>query len=98
MMGGLQVDLIEELKLRRWARANYAPVAERDPEWHPVVLDEMRCRDHEHAECRSFEDMGTRIVPVIDSGELRLDGEHEIPAPHVAGKIIPVTQPELFIG
>ncbi|MBX3443394.1 MAG: hypothetical protein KF774_13395 [Planctomyces sp.] len=41
------LDLIEELRLRRWARENYTSLEERDPAWHPVVLDEMRRRDLE---------------------------------------------------
>ncbi len=42
-----QVDAIEEMRLRTWARRNYAPVAERSNEWHPVVLEEMALRDRE---------------------------------------------------
>lgn len=41
------VDPIEEIRLRTWARRNYAPVAERSDEWHPVVLEEMALRDRE---------------------------------------------------
>jgi hypothetical protein len=36
-----ELDFIEELRLRRWARENYVPAPERDTSWHPVVLDEM---------------------------------------------------------
>jgi hypothetical protein len=42
-----ELDLIEELKLRRWARENYAPPNQRQPDWHPVVLEEMRRKDEE---------------------------------------------------
>ena len=48
-------DLIEELRLRRWARENYAPAADRDSTWHPIVIDEMNQRDLEEAD--SVEDM-----------------------------------------
>jgi hypothetical protein len=41
------LDVIEEFKLRRWARENYVPAAGRDTRWHPVVLDEMRSKDSE---------------------------------------------------
>ncbi|MFG0333345.1 MAG: hypothetical protein ACF8TS_08295 [Maioricimonas sp. JB049] len=44
----LDVDPIEEMRLRTWARQNYAPVDERDGGWHPIVLDEMRRKDREH--------------------------------------------------
>jgi hypothetical protein len=46
------IDLIEELQHRRWAREHYVPAAERDRSWHPVVLDEMRRKDHELREVR----------------------------------------------
>ncbi len=36
------VDVIDEIRLRTWARRNYTPRAERNEDWHPVVLDEMR--------------------------------------------------------
>ena len=45
--GVLDLDLIEELRLRRWARENYVPPDKRQRSWHPVVLEEMRNKDHE---------------------------------------------------
>jgi len=42
-----QVDVIEEMRLRTWARRNYTPAAERSQDWHPVVLEEMSIRDRE---------------------------------------------------
>jgi hypothetical protein len=44
------VDLIEELRLRRWARENYVPSGRRQPDWHPIILDEMLRKDEEEAE------------------------------------------------
>lgn len=44
-MGDL--DLIEELRLRRWARENYVPEGERKVSWHPIVLEEMSKKDRE---------------------------------------------------
>jgi hypothetical protein len=41
------VDAIEEIRLRIWARKNYAPVNERDSDWHPIILDEMGRKDRE---------------------------------------------------
>ena len=38
---GAEVDFIEELRLRRWARENYVPRDRRKLSWHPVILDEM---------------------------------------------------------
>jgi hypothetical protein len=46
----LVVDFIEELRLRRWARQNYVPEAQRDRQWHPIILDEMRRKDGETSE------------------------------------------------
>ncbi len=45
--GMLEMDLIEELRLRRWAREHYVPAEKRDNGWHPVVHDEMKKKDHE---------------------------------------------------
>lgn len=45
-----EVDFIEELRLRRWARENYVPADERDTAWHPIVLEEMRRKDGEASE------------------------------------------------
>lgn len=43
------VDPIEEMRLRTWARRNYAPETERSDDWHPVVLEEMSLRDREES-------------------------------------------------
>jgi hypothetical protein len=48
--GVSELDLIEELRLRRWARENYVPRPQRQLSWHPVVLDEMGRRDLETSE------------------------------------------------
>jgi len=49
---GLQfdVDFIEELRLRRWARENYVPANERNTTWHPIILEEMHSKDGEVSE------------------------------------------------
>ena len=41
------LDLIEELRLRRWARENYVPRGQRQKTWHPIVHEEMRKKDVE---------------------------------------------------
>jgi len=43
----LDLDLIEELRLRRWARENYVPPENRQRTWHPVVHVEMNKKDTE---------------------------------------------------
>ncbi|MCA8997717.1 MAG: hypothetical protein KDA80_12045 [Planctomycetaceae bacterium] len=40
-------DPVEEIRMRTWARRNYAPIDERKNDWHPVILDEMRRKDGE---------------------------------------------------
>ncbi len=45
----VDVDLIEELRLRRWARENYVPRGQRQTGWHSVVLDEMSKKDIEES-------------------------------------------------
>jgi hypothetical protein len=42
-----EVDFIEEMRLRRWARENYVSADERDVMWHPIVLVEMKRKDEE---------------------------------------------------
>ncbi len=44
-----EIDLVEELRLRRWAVENYVESQLRDPTWHPVVLDEMSRYDEERS-------------------------------------------------
>jgi hypothetical protein len=48
--GVAELDFIQELKLRRWAREHYVPRDKRDGSWHPVVHEEMTKKDHETEE------------------------------------------------
>ena len=50
---GSEVDFIEELRLRRWARENYVPVDSRVVHWHPMILEEMQQRDLEQVEAET---------------------------------------------
>jgi hypothetical protein len=45
-----ELDFIEELRLRRWARENFVAAGQRKASWHPVVLDEMSKKDVETEE------------------------------------------------
>jgi len=45
--GVLDLDFIEELRLRRWARENYVPPEKRSNNWHPIVNEEMEKKDYE---------------------------------------------------
>lgn len=42
-----QIDAVEELRLRTWARQNFVAEAERNLDWPPIVLDEMDRIDRE---------------------------------------------------
>ncbi len=44
------IDAIEEIRLRTWARKNFAPSTERDHDWHPIIQQEMQQMDQEHAQ------------------------------------------------
>ena len=43
----MDLDFIEELKLRRWARENYVSPEERSQKWHPIIHEEMEKKDDE---------------------------------------------------
>lgn len=47
MFHPVKIDLVDELRLRRWARMNFVPAAERNGNWHPIILDEMQVQDSE---------------------------------------------------
>lgn len=47
LQADVEPDAIQEMRLRTWARQNYARVEKRDHNWHPVILDEMTQRDRE---------------------------------------------------
>src|SRR5438552_247813 len=46
--GVLELDFIEELRLRRWARENYVPPEKRSQNWHPIVHEEMEKKELDH--------------------------------------------------
>jgi len=55
VVADVEVDAIEEIRLRTWARENYVPAEERDENWHPIVLDEMNSKDRELVEVADAE-------------------------------------------
>jgi hypothetical protein len=50
---GVELDFIEELRLRRWAREHYVPRPQRQLSWHPIVLEEMARRDDEASDAET---------------------------------------------
>lgn len=59
------LDLVEELRLRRWARLHHVAAEERQSDWHPVILEEMLRKDAELAEQEPI-DAGSRLVPIAN--------------------------------
>lgn len=43
----IEVDPIEEMRMRTWARRHYTPAEDRGDDLHPIVLDEMVRKDQE---------------------------------------------------
>jgi hypothetical protein len=41
------VDPVEEMRMRTWARRHYTPAEDRSINLHPIVLDEMVRKDAE---------------------------------------------------
>jgi len=73
------IDAVEELQLRRWARENYIPAEERDGLWHPVLLEELRRRDQELAEAYTLPSRAHAIVPLVPFDVLKLHQAHASP-------------------
>ena len=69
------VDLIEELRLRRWARLNYVPEEGRAADLHPIVLDEMQLREDELLDA-SQRAQSAGIVPLYEPPHRELYGPH----------------------
>jgi hypothetical protein len=72
----VQTDLVEELRLRRWAREHYVATGARDATWHTIILDEMRRRDDELAAADAYADVTQRIVPLVPDLAPTLRGPH----------------------
>ena len=68
------VDILKELRLRRWARENYVPAEDRPNSWHPIVLDEMSAKD---AEALDFVHGASAYVPLVPSAVHFLHGAHD---------------------
>ena len=81
-------DLVQELRLRRWARENYVPVEFRDQSWHCCVLDEMDRRDEELNTTDDYCGVAQRVVPLVPEHRPALRGpHHDIARSHVLARI-----------
>ena len=77
LRGNCVLDLVEELRVRQWARRNWVPVNLRDQRWHRVILEEMTERDRELDNAAGAPE---RIVPVAELSP-KLPGPHYL-QPH----------------
>ncbi|MGE3315501.1 MAG: hypothetical protein AB7O26_10330 [Planctomycetaceae bacterium] len=85
-----RVDVLRELRLRNWARANYVPSDERKPTWHPIVLDEMSRRDCEMEEIATVSRAGSRYVPLAPIEQPILHEAHPgVPDPKLLQRVSP---------
>jgi hypothetical protein len=75
----LEIDIIEELQLRRWAREHYVAPNRRTAAQHPVVSDEMRLRDAEIIIDSRARDSVVAFVPLAPTVIQRLHEPHEQP-------------------
>ncbi len=72
-----EIDLIQELRLRKWARENYVPVAVRnDDEWHPIVLNEMRRKDSDVQQHELNSNVLSSFVPLAPKVTHIIHGAH----------------------
>ncbi|MDA1014716.1 MAG: hypothetical protein O3A00_09735 [Planctomycetota bacterium] len=85
------MDMVQELRLRRWARENFQSVGQRDQSWNAIVLDEMAKIDVEStvapAETQFLNDensiaRGRQFVPLMPMTALDVHEAHDIPAPN----------------
>lgn len=72
----VSTDLVEELRLRRWAREHYVAAGDRNPTWHTIILDEMRRRDEELAAAGAYAEVARRVVPLVPERGATLRGPH----------------------
>lgn len=73
------LDIIEELQLRRWARENYIPANERGTGVHPIIAEEMQRKDAEAIiNARSREPLSS-FVPLAPTMIQKLHTDHQLP-------------------
>ena len=82
------IDLVEELRLRRWARLHHVSADERDRAWHPVILAEMERKDRD---VETAEAAVSHYVPIAPRSPLTHQ-PHEIEAPYFYTTPVPADQ------
>ncbi len=70
------LDIVKELRLRRWAREHHVREEERRSSWHPVVLDEMRRKDDELLIRSRSRGPVSSFVPLVPTAIQRVHPRH----------------------
>ena len=71
------LDVVTELRLRRWARERYVSREDRNPTWNFVVLDEMERKDRELAGEDAVGRPSYQFVP-LEPRRFRIEGAHNL--------------------
>ena len=77
----IQLDLVSELRLRRWAREHYVPAEQRDDTWHLVVLNEMESKDSDCIAQQQSQPASLAFVPLAPESVFIRDDRHEQQSP-----------------
>lgn len=72
-----KIDIVRELRLRRWARVHFVEERDRKPHWHPVVLDEMKRCDSECSSQKQLSPMVSTYVPIAPSAPHFVSDEYK---------------------
>lgn len=78
------LDIVKELRLRRWAREHHVPPAERGAAWHAVVHDEMRRKDDEMLIRSRSRTPANAFVPLAPTAIQWLDRDEKTARPEVS--------------
>ena len=88
------LDLVDELRLRRWARENYVPAASRDGNWHRVVLEEMQHKEEDLRRTSEAPHFSETSIPLRDAARLQnAPAEHFTRTPERNGTFLVLHQP-----
>lgn len=92
------INLMEELRLRRWAREHYVPMEMRRTDWHHIVLQEMLLKDQEMN--RTIPALHTIRFPLKPDQHYRVDQISKTMQPHVNfdPEMRPLLNTEMYIG
>ena len=82
------VNMIEELKLRRWARLNHRRLTESDDSLHPIILEELRAIQSEHEVAESADSIAAEsapddYVPLASIGRRSDEEQSRVSAPNL---------------